>query len=170
MAYHVHEYGNGVSLFTLSATRPRVSRRLESSGSRNGRPVPMACHSFGGWKALLFGVPISIAMKASLYPLQSICSAGRSPSTRSRVHDACRELIHNSRTGDRTLESPKIHTSLGAARRFVLANTADKDPDVFRCCSGKQSRTIPVIPSPVGSCTHREPTHRLAGRTEADAA
>ena len=53
-----HEYGNGVAIFTRDGDAARVF----SSGVKAGMvgvnvpiPVPMAFHSFGGWKRSLFG-------------------------------------------------------------------------------------------------------------------
>jgi malonate-semialdehyde dehydrogenase (acetylating)/methylmalonate-semialdehyde dehydrogenase len=53
-----HEFGNGVSIFT----RDGDSARTFSSHIKVGMvginipiPVPMAFHSFGGWKRSLFG-------------------------------------------------------------------------------------------------------------------
>jgi malonate-semialdehyde dehydrogenase (acetylating)/methylmalonate-semialdehyde dehydrogenase len=53
-----HEYGNGVSLFTSDGNTAReFSRRIEAGmvGVNVPIPVPMAWHSFGGWKRSLFG-------------------------------------------------------------------------------------------------------------------
>jgi malonate-semialdehyde dehydrogenase (acetylating)/methylmalonate-semialdehyde dehydrogenase len=53
-----HEYGNGVSLFTADGNTAReFSRRIEVGmvGVNVPIPVPMAWHSFGGWKRSLFG-------------------------------------------------------------------------------------------------------------------
>ena len=53
-----HEYGNGVSLFTSDGNTAReFSRRIEVGmvGVNVPIPVPMAWHSFGGWKRSLFG-------------------------------------------------------------------------------------------------------------------
>ena len=53
-----HEYGNGVSLFTSDGNTAReFSRRIEVGmvGINVPIPVPMAWHSFGGWKRSLFG-------------------------------------------------------------------------------------------------------------------
>jgi malonate-semialdehyde dehydrogenase (acetylating)/methylmalonate-semialdehyde dehydrogenase len=53
-----HEYGNGVALFTRDgdAARDFVSRiQVGMVGINVPIPVPMAFHSFGGWKASLFG-------------------------------------------------------------------------------------------------------------------
>ncbi|HYD78871.1 MAG TPA: CoA-acylating methylmalonate-semialdehyde dehydrogenase [Paucimonas sp.] len=53
-----HEYGNGVSLFTSDGNTAReFSRRVEVGmvGVNVPIPVPMAWHSFGGWKRSLFG-------------------------------------------------------------------------------------------------------------------
>jgi malonate-semialdehyde dehydrogenase (acetylating)/methylmalonate-semialdehyde dehydrogenase len=53
-----HEYGNGVSLFTSDGhTAREFSRRIEVGmvGINVPIPVPMAWHSFGGWKRSLFG-------------------------------------------------------------------------------------------------------------------
>jgi malonate-semialdehyde dehydrogenase (acetylating)/methylmalonate-semialdehyde dehydrogenase len=53
-----HEFGNGVSLFTSDGNTAReFSRRVEVGmvGINVPIPVPMAWHSFGGWKRSLFG-------------------------------------------------------------------------------------------------------------------
>jgi malonate-semialdehyde dehydrogenase (acetylating) / methylmalonate-semialdehyde dehydrogenase len=53
-----HEYGNGVALFTSDGNSAReFSRRIEAGmvGINVPIPVPMAWHSFGGWKRSLFG-------------------------------------------------------------------------------------------------------------------
>ncbi|MFI4939268.1 MAG: CoA-acylating methylmalonate-semialdehyde dehydrogenase [Burkholderiales bacterium] len=53
-----HEFGNGVSLFTADGNTAReFSRRIECGmvGINVPIPVPMAWHSFGGWKRSLFG-------------------------------------------------------------------------------------------------------------------
>jgi malonate-semialdehyde dehydrogenase (acetylating)/methylmalonate-semialdehyde dehydrogenase len=53
-----HEFGNGVSLFTSDGNTAReFSRRIEVGmvGINVPIPVPMAWHSFGGWKRSLFG-------------------------------------------------------------------------------------------------------------------
>jgi len=53
-----HEYGNGVSLFTRDgdAARDFVHRvEVGMVGVNVPIPVPAAFHSFGGWKASLFG-------------------------------------------------------------------------------------------------------------------
>jgi malonate-semialdehyde dehydrogenase (acetylating)/methylmalonate-semialdehyde dehydrogenase len=53
-----HEFGNGVSLFTSDGNTAReFSRRVEVGmvGVNVPIPVPMAWHSFGGWKRSLFG-------------------------------------------------------------------------------------------------------------------
>ena len=53
-----HEYGNGASIFTQS---PKAARRFSEGikvgmvGINIGVPVPMAFHSFGGWKRSMFG-------------------------------------------------------------------------------------------------------------------
>ena len=55
---NAHEYGNGVSLFTSDGhTAREFSRRIECGmvGVNVPIPVPMAWHSFGGWKRSLFG-------------------------------------------------------------------------------------------------------------------
>ncbi len=55
---NAHEYGNGVSLFTSDGhTAREFSRRIEAGmvGVNVPIPVPMAWHSFGGWKRSLFG-------------------------------------------------------------------------------------------------------------------
>lgn len=53
-----HEFGNGVSLFTADGNTAReFSRRVQVGmvGINVPIPVPMAWHSFGGWKRSLFG-------------------------------------------------------------------------------------------------------------------
>lgn len=55
---NAHEFGNGVSLFTSDGhTAREFSRRIEVGmvGVNVPIPVPMAWHSFGGWKRSLFG-------------------------------------------------------------------------------------------------------------------
>ena len=55
---NAHEFGNGVSLFTSDGNTAReFSRRVEAGmvGINVPIPVPMAWHSFGGWKRSLFG-------------------------------------------------------------------------------------------------------------------
>jgi malonate-semialdehyde dehydrogenase (acetylating)/methylmalonate-semialdehyde dehydrogenase len=53
-----HEFGNGVSIFTQNGN---VARQFSSEiqvgmvGVNVPIPIPMAFHSFGGWKASLFG-------------------------------------------------------------------------------------------------------------------
>ena len=53
-----HEFGNGVSLFTSDGgTAREFTRRIQVGmvGINVPIPVPMAWHSFGGWKRSLFG-------------------------------------------------------------------------------------------------------------------
>jgi malonate-semialdehyde dehydrogenase (acetylating) / methylmalonate-semialdehyde dehydrogenase len=53
-----HEYGNGTSLFTRDGDSARdFARRVQAGmvGINVPIPVPMAFHSFGGWKRSLFG-------------------------------------------------------------------------------------------------------------------
>lgn len=55
---NAHPYANGVSLFTRSGGAAReFSHRIQVGmvGINVPIPVPMAFHSFGGWKASLFG-------------------------------------------------------------------------------------------------------------------
>jgi malonate-semialdehyde dehydrogenase (acetylating) / methylmalonate-semialdehyde dehydrogenase len=55
---HAHEYANGVALFTRDGDAARTfAREIEVGmvGINVPIPVPMAFHSFGGWKASLFG-------------------------------------------------------------------------------------------------------------------
>jgi len=55
---NAHELGNGASLFTSDGNTAReFSRRIEVGmvGINVPIPVPMAWHSFGGWKRSLFG-------------------------------------------------------------------------------------------------------------------
>lgn len=53
-----HEYGNGAAIFTRDGDAAReFSRRAQAGmvGVNVPIPVPMAFHSFGGWKRSLFG-------------------------------------------------------------------------------------------------------------------
>ncbi|ROR32847.1 CoA-acylating methylmalonate-semialdehyde dehydrogenase [Inmirania thermothiophila] len=53
-----HEYGNGAAVFTRSGRAARAfAERVEAGmvGINVPIPVPMAFHSFGGWKRSLFG-------------------------------------------------------------------------------------------------------------------
>lgn len=53
-----HPFGNGVSLFTSDGhTAREFSRQVQVGmvGINVPIPVPMAWHSFGGWKQSLFG-------------------------------------------------------------------------------------------------------------------
>ena len=53
-----HEYGNGVACFTSDGRAAReFARRVKAGmvGINVPLPVPMAFHSFGGWKRSLFG-------------------------------------------------------------------------------------------------------------------
>ncbi len=55
---NAHEYGNGVSCYTSDGRVAReFSRRIRAGmvGINVPIPVPMAFHSFGGWKRSLFG-------------------------------------------------------------------------------------------------------------------
>jgi malonate-semialdehyde dehydrogenase (acetylating)/methylmalonate-semialdehyde dehydrogenase len=53
-----HEYGNGTAIFTRDGDTAReFAARTQTGmvGINVPIPVPMAFHSFGGWKASLFG-------------------------------------------------------------------------------------------------------------------
>jgi malonate-semialdehyde dehydrogenase (acetylating) / methylmalonate-semialdehyde dehydrogenase len=53
-----HEYGNGVAIFTRDGDAAReFANRIQIGmvGVNVPIPVPMAFHSFGGWKRSLFG-------------------------------------------------------------------------------------------------------------------
>jgi malonate-semialdehyde dehydrogenase (acetylating)/methylmalonate-semialdehyde dehydrogenase len=55
---NAHEYGNGVACYTNDGRVAReFTRRIKAGmvGINVPIPVPMACHSFGGWKRSLFG-------------------------------------------------------------------------------------------------------------------
>jgi len=55
---NAHEFGNGVSVYTASGAVAReFTRRVQIGmvGVNVPIPVPMAWHSFGGWKRSLFG-------------------------------------------------------------------------------------------------------------------
>jgi len=56
---NAHEYGNGQAIFTRDGDAARAfSTRVQSGmvGINVPIPVPMAYHSFGGWKRSLLGV------------------------------------------------------------------------------------------------------------------
>jgi malonate-semialdehyde dehydrogenase (acetylating)/methylmalonate-semialdehyde dehydrogenase len=53
-----HEYGNGVAIFTRNGAAARLFTQqvqIGMVGINVPIPVPMAFHSFGGWKRSLFG-------------------------------------------------------------------------------------------------------------------
>ena len=53
-----HEYGNGTCIFTRDGEAARYftdNIRVGMVGVNVPLPVPVACHSFGGWKRSLFG-------------------------------------------------------------------------------------------------------------------
>ena len=53
-----HEYGNGTSIFTRDGDAARdfwARVRIGMVGVNVPIPVPVAYHSFGGWKRSLFG-------------------------------------------------------------------------------------------------------------------
>ena len=53
-----HEYGNGTAIFTRDGDAARAfASSIEAGmvGVNVAIPVPVACHSFGGWKRSLFG-------------------------------------------------------------------------------------------------------------------
>ena len=55
---HGHEYANGTAIFTRDGDTARAfSQDIEVGmvGINVPIPVPMAFHSFGGWKASIFG-------------------------------------------------------------------------------------------------------------------
>jgi malonate-semialdehyde dehydrogenase (acetylating)/methylmalonate-semialdehyde dehydrogenase len=55
---NAHEYGNGVSIFTRDGDAARefaLRAKIGMVGVNVPIPVPMAFHSFGGWKRSLFG-------------------------------------------------------------------------------------------------------------------
>ncbi len=63
-----HEYGNGVSIYTRDgdAGRTFASKiQVGMVGINVPIPVPMAFHSFGGWKRSLFGDSAMHGMESS---------------------------------------------------------------------------------------------------------
>jgi malonate-semialdehyde dehydrogenase (acetylating)/methylmalonate-semialdehyde dehydrogenase len=55
---NAHEYGNGTAIFTRDGDSARAFAneiQVGMVGINVPIPVPMAFHSFGGWKASLFG-------------------------------------------------------------------------------------------------------------------
>ena len=55
---NAHEYGNGVAIFTSDGGAARdfaAQINIGMVGVNVAIPVPMAFHSFGGWKGSLFG-------------------------------------------------------------------------------------------------------------------
>ena len=62
-----HEYGNGVAIFTRDGDAAREFAhhvQIGMVGVNVPIPVPMAFHSFGGWKRSLFGDTTCTAPKA----------------------------------------------------------------------------------------------------------
>ena len=74
-----HEYGNGVACFTSDGRVAReFTRRVKAGmvGINVPLPVPMAFHSFGGWKRSLFGdhhmygeEGVRFYRKSGIYPI-----------------------------------------------------------------------------------------------------
>jgi malonate-semialdehyde dehydrogenase (acetylating)/methylmalonate-semialdehyde dehydrogenase len=55
---NAHEFGNGTAIFTASGESARSFAHAVQAGMVRINvpiPVPMAFHSFGGWKRSLFG-------------------------------------------------------------------------------------------------------------------
>lgn len=55
---NLHEYGNGATIFTRDGRVARAfAKRVKAGmvGANVSLPVPMAFHSFGGWKGSRFG-------------------------------------------------------------------------------------------------------------------
>jgi malonate-semialdehyde dehydrogenase (acetylating) / methylmalonate-semialdehyde dehydrogenase len=54
---NTHEFGNGTAIFTKDGDAAReVAHQIQRHGwYQRPIPVPMAFHSFGGWKASFFG-------------------------------------------------------------------------------------------------------------------
>ncbi len=55
---NAHEFGNGAAIFTRDGDAARdfcTSVRIGMVGVNVPIPVPLAFHSFGGWKRSLFG-------------------------------------------------------------------------------------------------------------------
>ena len=89
-----HEYGNGASIFTRDgdAAREFTSRvQIGMVGVNVPIPVPMAFHSFGGWKRSMFGdmAIYGTGRRALLHAAQDgdRALAGRHPRRR-RLRDA----------------------------------------------------------------------------------
>jgi len=82
---NAHEFGNGTSIFTASgAAAQRFSQGVQAGmvGVNVPIPVPMAFHSFGGWKRSLFGAlhvhgPDGIRFYTRLKTVTSRWPAGR---------------------------------------------------------------------------------------------
>ena len=65
-----HEYGNGVSIYTRDGDSGRTFAskiQVGMVGINVPIPVPMAFHSFGGWKRSLFGDSAMHGMEAVSY-------------------------------------------------------------------------------------------------------
>ena len=55
---NAHEYGNGTCIFTRDGEAARYfsdNIQVGMVGINVPLPVPVACHSFGGWKHSIFG-------------------------------------------------------------------------------------------------------------------
>ena len=62
-----HEYGNGAAIFTRDGDAARTFTQGVKAGMVGVNvpiPVPMAFHSFGGWKRSLFGDRNAYGMEA----------------------------------------------------------------------------------------------------------
>ena len=83
---NTNPYGNGVALFTRDGG---VARRFEREvevgmvGINVPIPVPVAWHSFGGWKASLFGDSADVRTRGD--PLLHPAEGGHDPLARSGV-------------------------------------------------------------------------------------
>jgi malonate-semialdehyde dehydrogenase (acetylating)/methylmalonate-semialdehyde dehydrogenase len=86
---NANPYGNGVALFTRDGgTARRFEREVQVGmvGINVPIPVPVAWHSFGGWKASLFG-------DAPIYGPEGIRFYTRPKVVTSRWPDACPSVI-----------------------------------------------------------------------------
>ncbi len=106
-----HEFGNGTAIFTRDGGAAReFSRRVAAGmvGINVPIPVPMAFHSFGGWKRSLFGAAAHARTRRRtvLYATQDHHRALARGFARRRVHDADDEVIRAVRRGPGSASRP----------------------------------------------------------------
>ena len=95
-----HEYGNGAALFTRDGDTARHFTEHVGAGMVGINvpiPVPMAFHSFGGWKASLFGDHhVHGPERALLYPAEDRSPAAGRPASAPACSSRCRRSAERS--------------------------------------------------------------------------